>query len=91
MYKRQDYIADPLVIAEIYRVLAPGGSLIVVLNGLIVGKQAAITTHKWPSVSPNRWPQEIAPLFTMAGFTLTSYTEPCTISLAHLLVASKDI
>ncbi len=85
-----DYIADPAVIAEIYRVLAPDGRLVVVLSGVITGKQSAEAARTQPTIDLP-WPEEITKLFISRGFTLTSYAEPCTISFTQLMVASKSI
>jgi ubiquinone/menaquinone biosynthesis C-methylase UbiE len=89
-----EFITEPAVIAETYRILAPGGQVIIVLSGVIVGKRAADTARLHPSVDSLPWSAAISKIsqpFAAVGFKLTSYTEPCTISLTQLLVASKSI
>lgn len=87
-----DFIVDPLVIGEIYRVLQPGGRLVFVSSATFTGHGAIKTILESAyhlTGQRDSWPSDILRRFETAGFTLTTHAEPCTISVAQVLVAHK--
>ncbi|MCC7448337.1 MAG: class I SAM-dependent methyltransferase [Anaerolineae bacterium] len=87
-----DFIVDPKTLAEIYRILKPGGRLVFIPNGQLTGGGVAregleaayrITGQRGP------WPVRIEERFTEAGFTLSSVVEPCRISVAQVVIVEK--
>ncbi len=87
-----DFIVDPGTLAEVYRVLEPGGRLVFVPNGVLTrgglarqGVEAAyrITGQRAP------WPVPIEERFKAAGYKLSFVTEPRRISQAQIVIAEK--
>ncbi len=87
-----DFIVDPATLAEVYRVLQPGGRLVFIPNGQLTGGGVArqgleaayrITGQRGP------WSVRIEDRFTEAWFTLSSAVEPCRISVAQVVIAEK--
>lgn len=87
-----EFIVEPDTLREIYRVLAPGGRLIVVFNGLLTQGGAArqaleaayrVTGQRGP------WPEQIAPRLEAVGFKAQVVVEELPRSVALLLVADK--
>jgi ubiquinone/menaquinone biosynthesis C-methylase UbiE len=87
-----EFIVDPAVIGETYRVLQPCGRLVFVPSAVFSGRGAAKSALEAAyRVTGQRgnWPSDVLSRFEVAGFTLTSHAEPCTISVAQVMVAHK--
>ncbi len=86
------FIVDPLTIGESYRVLLPGGKLIFVpgasLTGRSAAKRAVDLAYRVTGQSTG-WPPGVLARFENAGFALTIFDAPCTISVAQVVVAEK--
>lgn len=87
-----EFIFDPATLAEIHRVLIPGGRLIVVLNGLLTQGGAArealelayrVTGQRGP------WPAQADERLAAAGFRSRLVIETLRRSTALVLVADK--
>jgi len=91
-----DYIADPLTLTEIYRVLLPGGSLIVVPVAWITGKNWSQRvaarlfriTGEAPELNPE-FVQKWLRLFTNAGFQVHNEYVKLGSSLVFILISKK--
>ncbi len=89
-----DFIVDPATLSEIYRVLMPGGRLVVVFGGLLTGGDAADHALEWAyRVTGQRgpWPVALEPRFAAAGFRARIVTETLPHSTALLLVADRPL
>jgi len=87
-----DFIVDPATLAEIHRVLMPGGRLVVVFGGLLTGQNAADRALEWAyRVTGQRgpWPVAIEDRFAAAGLSARVVTETLPRSTALLFVAKK--
>lgn len=88
-----EFIVDPATLAEVHRVLQPGGRLVFVPNGTLTGGGAArqglelayrATGQRGP------WPPGVEQRFNAAGFHLSAATETCKRSYATVLIATKN-
>jgi len=87
-----NFIIDPQTLAEVHRVLKPGGRLIFVPNGTLTGggivKNGVELAYR---VTGQRaaWPEAITNRFTQAGFQFQSIIEPGRYSVAQVCIAEK--
>jgi SAM-dependent methyltransferase len=87
-----EFILEPATLAEVQRVLEPGGRLVVVFNGLLTTNSAAtgalefayrITGQRGP------WPVDVEQRIAAAGFSAQVISEPLERSTVLLFVAEK--
>lgn len=87
-----DFIVDPATIAEVYRILKPGGRLVFVPNGQLTGsgfvKEGVELAYR---VTGQRapWPVQILDRFRSIGFMLSQVMEPCENSTAQVIIAER--
>lgn len=86
-----EFIVAPETLAEIYRVLAPGGRLIVVFTGVLTGGAARNALDLAYRVTGQRgpWPDTILSRVEAAGFHAQIVVEALPRSAALLLIADK--
>jgi SAM-dependent methyltransferase len=87
-----EFIIDPATLAEVHRVLQPGGRMVVVFNGLLTSSNAAsevlelayrVTGQRGP------WPVDVEERITQAGLRPAVITEELERSVVLLFVADK--
>lgn len=89
-----EFIVDPATLADVYRVLQPGGRLVVVFNGVLTGSGAAAEALEFAYRATGQrgpWPVDVEKRFTDAGFTPSLVTEELERSIVQLIVAEKNM
>ncbi len=87
-----EFIIDPFTVREVYRVLAPDGRFVIVINGLLTGGGILRRVLEWAyRVTGQRgpWPGDPLRVFSEAGFALKQVEVPLARSRVLLFVAAK--
>jgi ubiquinone/menaquinone biosynthesis C-methylase UbiE len=87
-----NFAYDPHTIAEVYRVLQPGGRFVCVPNGELSGNgliHRALEFAYRVTGQRGSSPIQLDDRFEAVGFTLTQLTEPCKSSKADIIIAHK--
>src|SRR5262249_8090789 len=87
-----NFVYDPKTIAEIYRVLQPGGRFVCVPNGELSGSgpvQKLLEFAYRVTGQRGSSPLAIHDRFEAVGFTLSQVVEPCRSSKAEIIIAHK--
>jgi ubiquinone/menaquinone biosynthesis C-methylase UbiE len=88
-----EFIVDPSTLAEVNRVLQPGGRLVVVFNGVLTRGGAAREALEFAYRATGQrgpWPENVETRFVAAGFTVSLVMEELERSVASLIVAEKQ-
>lgn len=94
------YITDAATISETYRVLAPDGRLVVVVNAALAERvpfrRLVDTAYRLtgsavadPSAEAQRWSDSLSEQFTLAGFTCQTHAVALPDSTVFLLTAER--
>jgi len=87
-----DFIVDPATIAEVYRILEPGGRLVFVPNGILTrggaARQALEAAYR-ATGQRSPWPVSIEAVFGAAGFSVSQTIEEGKRSMAQVVIAQK--
>ncbi len=88
-----EFIVDPLTVSEVSRVLAPGGRLVIVANGVLTGGGWLRRALEWAyRITGQRgpWPGDSLAVFSRAGFALTRAEVVYPHSVASVFIATKS-
>ncbi len=89
-----NFVFDPKTIAEVYRVLQPGGRFVFVPNGELSGRGLVRRMLEFTyRVTGQRSssPARIEDRFEAVGFAFSQIVEPCRSSKAEVIIAQKPI
>jgi ubiquinone/menaquinone biosynthesis C-methylase UbiE len=87
-----DFIVAPETLREVNRVLAPGGSFIIVPNGILTGRGVTSAGIEWLYRITGQRAGNLTGLsefFGRYGFDVHLVEEPCPRSLAQVIIARK--
>jgi ubiquinone/menaquinone biosynthesis C-methylase UbiE len=88
------FIIEAETLQEVYRVLKPGGCLVVVMNAIFTrGGVVKETLEVAYRVTGQRgdWGVDLPALFEAAGFEVSVAVEPCRWSVAQVLIATRPL
>jgi ubiquinone/menaquinone biosynthesis C-methylase UbiE len=87
-----DFIVERATLAEVYRILKPGGRLVFVPNGVLtrggIARQGLEVAYR-ATGQRGSGSVRIEERFDSAGFKLSTVTEQCRISMAQVVIAEK--
>ncbi|MEO0563822.1 MAG: class I SAM-dependent methyltransferase [Chloroflexota bacterium] len=89
------FIFEQATLENLYRVLKPGGRLVIVLSGMLTGKNPSVAVLEWLyEITGQRGEaatEDVLHAFFAVGFEATAMQESCEGSVALLIVADKPL
>ena len=90
-----EFLFDPIVVKEFYRVLQPGGRLVAVPNAVITGRAPSDRLGRWlyrvTHQAGTELPDRVLKPYRTAGFRASIKTIPLPRSIVHLILADKPM